>query len=281
MRSLAGFVVAAGLAAACGGSESPASPSTPQSPPPATAGRFDVTFQGAGVDIGAVLLRPEIASGDRRAAIVLIHGWQQAGVNGALVLEPRARTFMDAGYVVLAISMRGWPPSGGRDDCGLRQPDDVTAAVGWLASLPGVDPDRVAVVGFSQGGQVALLTGVRGARARAIVAYFPVTDVALWKETTANPDIPGYVTSVCEPGGTTPRSPRLNAGAINVPVLLVHGDMDTRVPTDQSVLMKAALDAAGRTATLFLVPGAQHGFTVAEEATVRPIVDQFLAASLR
>ena len=105
--------------------------------------------------------------------------------------------------------------------------------------------------------------------------------MALWKETTANADIPGYVTSVCEPGGTTPRSPRLNAGAITVPVLLVHGDMDTRVPTDQSVLMKAALDAAGRSATLFLVPGSQHGFTASEEAVVRPVVDQFLAASLR
>jgi dipeptidyl aminopeptidase/acylaminoacyl peptidase len=281
MRTLARLVVAAGLAAACGGSESPASPSTQQTPLPVTVGRFDVTLQGAGVDIGAVLLRPEIADGALRAGIVLIHGWQPVGVNGALVLEPRARTFMEAGYVVLAISMRGWPPSGGRDDCGLRQPDDAAAAVSWLASLPAVDPDRVAVVGFSQGGQVALLTGVRGARVRAIVSYFPVTDVALWKETTANPDIPGYVTSVCEPGGTTPRSPRLNAAAISVPVLLVHGDRDTRVPTDQSVLMKAALDAAGRTATLFLVPGAQHGFTAAEEAIVRPVVDQFLAASLR
>ncbi|HEX2442570.1 MAG TPA: prolyl oligopeptidase family serine peptidase [Vicinamibacterales bacterium] len=280
-RPLASLVVAAGFALACGESGPPASPTTPPASPPSTAGRFDVTLQGAGVDIGAVLLRPEIASGVLRAAIVLIHGWQPAGVNGALVLEPRARTFMDAGYVVLAISMRGWPPSGGRDDCGLRQPDDVAAAVGWLASQPGVDPDRLAVVGFSQGGQVALLSAVRGARVRAIVAYYPVTDVALWKQTTANADIPGYVTSVCEPGGTTPRSPRLNATAIGAPVLLVHGDMDTRVPTDQSVLMKAALDTAGRSVTLFLVPGAQHGFTAAEEATVRPVVDQFLAASLR
>jgi dipeptidyl aminopeptidase/acylaminoacyl peptidase len=57
--------------------------------------------------------------------------------------------------------------------------------------------------------------------------------------------------------------------------------MDTRVPTEQSVVMKAALDAAGRSATLFLVPGAQHGFTTAEEATARPIVAQFLAESLR
>jgi hypothetical protein len=33
--------------------------------------------------------------------------------------------------------------------------------------------------------------------------------------------------------------------------------------------------------TLFLVPGAQHGFTAAEEALARPAVDAFLAAELR
>ena len=57
--------------------------------------------------------------------------------------------------------MRGWAPSGGADDCGLRQPDDVARAVEWMRTLPGVLADRVALVGFSQGGQVALLTAVR------------------------------------------------------------------------------------------------------------------------
>jgi len=64
-------------------------------------------------------------------------------------------------------------------------------------------------------------------------------------------------------------------------VLLVHGDQDTRVPTEQSLLMQAARVAAGLPTELFLVPGAQHGFVAAEEALARPVVDQFLAARLR
>jgi hypothetical protein len=59
---------------------------------------------------------------------------------------------------------------------------------------------------------------------RAVVAFFPVTDVAAWKSTTANADMPGYVTAVCEPGGVAPRSPGTRAGDIGAPVLLVHGD---------------------------------------------------------
>jgi len=141
--------------------------------------------------------------------------------------------------------------------------------------------DRIAIVGFSQGGQVALLAATRDRGLRAVVAYHPVTDVALWKATTANADTPGYVTAVCEPGGVSARSPVLRAGDIAMPVLLVHGDADTRVPTTQSEPMQAALRAAGRTSELVLVPGAQHGFTAAEEAVAQPVVDAFLAGVLR
>jgi dipeptidyl aminopeptidase/acylaminoacyl peptidase len=178
--------------------------------------------------------------------------------------------------------MRGWPPSDGSDDCGLRQPDDVMNAVQWLRAQPGVMPDRIGIVGFSQGGQVALLAAARQpGQLRAVVAYYPVTDVARWKTTTTNPDIPGYIAAVCEPGGVTTRSPLARAHDITAPVLLVHGDRDTRVPTEQSVLLHAARAATGLPTELFLVPGAQHGFAAAEEALAHPVVDQFLLAHLR
>jgi dipeptidyl aminopeptidase/acylaminoacyl peptidase len=261
-----------------GGGGSPTAPSP--TPPTASAGRFDVVITGGSITQGGVLYRPDTSTGPKPGLVVL-HGWQAAGTNGAAVVEGRARRYADEGYVALALSMRGWPPSGGSDDCGLRQPDDVIDALRWLSGQPGVDGQRLGIVGFSQGGQVALLAGSRGASVRAIVAYYPVTDVALWKQTTSFPDIPSYITQVCEPGGVTSRSPRQQAASLAAPVLLVHGDLDTRVPTDQSRLMSAAMDAAGRSATLLLVPGAAHGFSGDEEAFARPTVDRFLADRLR
>src|SRR5262249_36042015 len=136
-----GFLV---VSAACGG----ATPAT--SSPVAGSTRADVQLPGAGVTLGGVLVRPT-ASGPRPAIIVL-HGFQPAGTNGASLVEPLAAEFASLGYVGLALSMRGWPPSGGVDDCGLRQPDDIAAALAWLAAQPGVDPDRLAVFGYSQGG---------------------------------------------------------------------------------------------------------------------------------
>ncbi len=280
MTTIGPRLLAAALSLWISGCDAPPTPTAPtSSQPPVAAGRHEVSLTGAGVVLGGILFRPE--GPEPRPAVVVLHGWLAAGTNGAATVEARARRYADAGYVALALALRGWPPSGGADDCGLRQPDDVGAAIGWLRRQPGVIADRIGMIGFSQGGQVALLTAAANAGVRAVVAYYPVTDVARWKTTTTNADIPGYITAVCEPGGVDARSPLLRAREIAAPVLLVHGDMDTRVPTEQSTLVHQARMAAGRPTELFLVPGAQHGFSAAEEAVARPVVDRFLATELQ
>lgn len=272
IRFLAVLILATGC-----GSAQPTSPTRAQ--PPATRGGHEVTIAGAGVALGGLLFRPETA--EPRPAIVVVHGWLPSGTYALLPEhEARAQRYANEGYVALAMALRGWPPSGGADDCALRQPDDVAAVVLWLRAQPGVLPDRIGIVGFSQGGQVALMTGARDSGLRALVAYYPVTDVARWKVTTDNPGIPGYIAAVCEPD-VAARSPLLHADRIAPPVLLVHGDRDRRVPTDQSELLHAARTAAGRPSELLLVPGAAHGFNGDEESFARPIVDDFLAARLR
>jgi dipeptidyl aminopeptidase/acylaminoacyl peptidase len=233
---------------------------------------------GAGVQLGGILLRPGAAG--PAPAIIVLHGFQQPGANGAALMEPMAIRFASLGYVALALSMRGWPPSGGADDCGLHQPDDIAAALDWLAVQPGVDPERLAVLGLSQGGQVALLTGTRSPRVKAIVAAYPVTDVDLWKRTTTFTGIPPYITRVCEPGGADRRSPLQAAARIAAPVLLIHGDADTRVPTQQSLLMRDALEKAGRLVQLVLVPGAAHGFPILQNPASRQVVIDFLARTI-
>jgi dipeptidyl aminopeptidase/acylaminoacyl peptidase len=257
---------------ACGSSTAPTNPGT------SAPTRSDVTIPGSGVQLGGILIRP--AASGARPAIIVLHGFQNTGVNGAATVEPTATDLASLGFVAVALSMRGWPPSGGVDDCGLHQPDDVAAALDWLAGQPGVDPTRLAVLGYSQGGQVALLTGTRSARLRAIVAYYPVTDVERWKETTTFPGIPGYITAVCEPGGADLRSPVTQADRITATALLVHGDADTRVPTEQSVLMRDALQRAGRRVQLVLVPGGVHGFTLEQDAGSRAAVLAFLTDTI-
>lgn len=51
------------------------------------------------------------------------------------------------------------------------QLDDVTAALSFLKTVPGVDPKRVALAGHSFGGQLALLAAERDSTVRAAVTF--------------------------------------------------------------------------------------------------------------
>ncbi len=163
-----------------------------------------------------------------------IRGWQ------------RMRSlFAEQGYVVLVPLMRGW--GGGQNDCGLSQPADIARAVEWLASQPGVDPDRIGVVGLSFGGQVALLTGALSHRVKAIVSYSGPTDLAKLKVWARS----------CEPD-LKKRSPVSVASQIKAPVLLIQGDADTTVPPEQAEEMEQVLRKSDLSVQLHLVSGAGH-----------------------
>jgi dipeptidyl aminopeptidase/acylaminoacyl peptidase len=170
-----------------------------------------------------------------------------------------ARRLCQAGYIALALSMRGWRGSGGLDDCGLRQADDAVHALEWLAAQPQVNRERIGIVGTSQGGQVALLAGAKTNLLKAIVAHKPVTDIDRWESTTRHPGIPSYISRVCTPGSRL-RSPVDHAARIDAPVLLIHGADDTRVPAEQSLLMKEALLVAGKHVELRMIEEATHSF---------------------
>jgi dipeptidyl aminopeptidase/acylaminoacyl peptidase len=114
------------------------------------------------------------------------------------------------------------------------------------------------MVSSSDKGQVVLLAAAGGAPLDGIAAWAAVTDVARWRATTTYPGIPEYVDAMCADGRYAERSPLGLADLIRVPVLLVHGEADTRVPTEQSVALHQALLAAGCPSKLELLPGVGH-----------------------
>jgi dipeptidyl aminopeptidase/acylaminoacyl peptidase len=192
-------------------------------------------------------------------AVILMHGWTFPGVVGASRVMPLARHLQRQGFVVLSLTMRGWPHTGGEDDCGLRQVDDVLAALSWLATRPEIDADRVLLAGFSQGGQVALRAAAAGATVNGVIAYAPVTDLAYWQQQTTIPGIRKYLAEECSSGpGFAQRSPLEHAGNIRVPVVLVHGSLDQRVTPEHSQRMRDALQESATPVSLFRVTGAGH-----------------------
>ena len=218
-----------------------------------------VTIPGDDLTISGILYGPE-NPGKSDPAIIVLHGWLEPEENGADMVSIVAWHLAREGYVAMALSMRGWPDTGGKDDCGGTQPFDVVRAVQWISRQPGVDPNRIGLMGFSQGGQVALLAAGLTPKVKAVVAFFPVADLERWAQTTQTPGIKdAYIPETCAKGlGLKAKSPIHAACAINAPTLLIHGDRDTRVPMDQSLQMAKAMLDCGKKVQLQLVKGGEH-----------------------
>ena len=132
-------------------------------------------------------------------------------------------------------------------------------ALDWLRSRPGIDADRVYLAGHSQGGQIALLMTARHAPVRATAAFAPVTHPASWGRQTSVDGIRDYLLDECGGRyGWQRRDVVAAAAAIRSPVLLVHGDSDTRVPASQSQRLYVRLEALDRPAELRLIAGSGH-----------------------
>ncbi len=220
-----------------------------------------VRIQSHGIEMHAVLYEPEAPSA-KVPGLILVHGfkpysWRAGEWDTYWAKEIAA----NRGYAVLVVTMRGWPDTGGVDDCGLNQPKDIANAVRWLAEQPRIDANRIGLVGGSQGGQVALLAGSIEKSVKAIVAMFPVTDIALWGENEhLSQGVLNYINGTCsEPGSKRERSPRYFASAIDAAVLLMQGDRDTQVPIVHSEVMFEALRDNGKEPEMFVAKGGGHG----------------------
>jgi pimeloyl-ACP methyl ester carboxylesterase len=133
-----------------------------------------VTIPSNGFSLAGTLSRPTQADAVRLPAVVLVGGSgptdRDSLAFGIPILGQIAGALADAGFIVVRYDKRGVGQSGGRaESAGLADyAEDVRAVVRMLASRKDVDPKRIAVVGHSEGGLVALITAAREKRVAAV-----------------------------------------------------------------------------------------------------------------
>jgi pimeloyl-ACP methyl ester carboxylesterase len=139
-----------------------------------------VSFYSDGHRLDGLLFTPEgLASGERRPAVVLCAGYTYLKT---MLMPSIARLLTAAGYVALAFDYRGFGDSEGPRWRLLPQEQvgDARAALTFLADQPTVDPARLAAVGVSLGGSVALTAAALDHRVRGVVAIEAIGDGARW-----------------------------------------------------------------------------------------------------
>jgi alpha-L-fucosidase 2 len=149
--------------------------------------------------------------------------------------------------------------------------DDVEAAVRYVKAHAveyNIDPDRLALVGESAGGQLAAMAVLRGGTAgsvKAVVAFYTPTDlVSLMKNSTYIPAqirdrVVGTPWERLVLAGLAQLSPADNVRRNMPPFLFIHGTADSLVPISQSTTMCKRMREAGASCEVYPIEGAGHG----------------------
>lgn len=138
-----------------------------------------VEFKSRGVTLRAGHFRPEneaLKNARGLPCVVMAHG---LGGTRAAGLEPFAQAFAQAGLHVLCFDYRGFGTSDGTPrqvvNVGM-QLDDWAAAIAEARSLPGVDPQRIALWGSSFSGAHSVTAAVRDGKIAAVVSQGAMMD---------------------------------------------------------------------------------------------------------
>lgn len=200
------------------------------------------------------------------------------------------------GYVVYLVTPRGSIGYGREfadahiDDWGeLAGADIVDGVKAVLKHKPFVDSSRVGCYGGSYGGFMTLYLVSHSDLFAAAVDFFGISDItSYWGA--------GWWGWGFDYGDTAlanvypwsrrdifvDRSPIYNADKIHSPLLLLHGDSDTNVPTEESDQIFSAMRVLGRTCEYVRFAGEDHGINgrpsnrVASETMMLEWFDRFL-----
>ena len=225
-----------------------------------------VTYKGAdGKDIQMWVHYPAGFDKSKKYPLfLLIHGGPHNAITDSFSYRWNAQTFSSWGYVTAWPNFHG--SSGfGQDFADAINPDwrtkplaDIQAATAWFQNQPWIDTERMVAGGASYGGYLtSILLGTEHPF-KALLIHAAVynmysqmaADFAVHSTRFGNFwDNPEIYKSI---------SPHYAAGNFNTPTLVIHGQLDYRVPVGQGFELFRTLQSRGVESRMIYFPDENH-----------------------
>jgi pimeloyl-ACP methyl ester carboxylesterase len=163
---------------------------------------------------------------------------------------PHAVRFQKMGFSVFMVDYRGYGQSTGEWPTEYQVYEDAEAAWGYLLAQ-GVDPNRIIIYGHSLGGAIAIDLAAKVRRAAGLIVegtFTSMYDLVSWGQKYWM--FPVDVLLHQRFDSIT------KARALELPVLIIHGTADRKIPYSMAEKLLAAIPAANK--RLVLIPEGGH-----------------------
>jgi len=185
-----------------------------------------------------------------------VHQWL---AKGALVLRPNYRGSAGYGEAFRSLNVR---------NLGVGDAWDVLSGVDHLVAQGIVDTDRIAAMGWSQGGYISAYLTTTSDRFAAISVGAGISDwVTYYVNTDIHPFTRQYLkaTPWDDPDIYAKTSPMTFINEAVTPTLIQHGEFDRRVPIPNAYKLYQGLQDVGVATKLIVYKGFGHGITKPKE----------------
>jgi dipeptidyl aminopeptidase/acylaminoacyl peptidase len=210
---------------------------------------------------------PSFDPAKKYPVLMLIHGGPQGEWGESWTYRWNAQVFAGAGYVVVMPNPRGSVGYGQKftddinQDWGGKPYDDLMAVTDHVAKLPYVDADKMAAAGGSYGGYMINWMLGHTTRFKCLISHAGVYDLRSEAEATEELWFPLW-----EFGGMpwdNPEvydrwSPSKFVKEFKTPTLVIHGELDFRIPYSQGMALFTALQMQKVPSQMLIYPDEGH-----------------------
>lgn len=229
----------------------------------------DLTVESPdGARIHSFILKPAaFRSGQKYPVLFLIHGGPQGAWTESFSYRWNPQVFAAAGFVVVMPNPRGSTGYGQKftddinSDWGGKPYDDIMAVAEKVATQPWADSDRFAAAGGSYGGYMVNWLLGHTQRFKALVSHAGVFDLRSMAGETEELWFPLWEFRGMpwdNPDLYAKWSPSYYVKDFKTPTLVLHGEMDYRVPVGQGMQLFTGLQTQKVPSKLVLFPDEGH-----------------------